>query len=102
MNIFNYFDSDVIAFTFQVEDVERRPQQHYGEYYWLGPELTLYTQGRYILIFLVVLINLTLASPTWRFLTGIYLGSHYIPLMVLWLASTATEDHCRMPVAWHI
>ena len=22
--------------------------------------------------------------------------------MVLWLASTATEDHCRMPVAWHI
>ena len=22
--------------------------------------------------------------------------------MVLWLASTATEDHCRIPVAWHI
>ena len=22
--------------------------------------------------------------------------------MVLWLASTATEDHCYMPVAWHI
>ena len=22
--------------------------------------------------------------------------------MVLWLASTATEDHFRMPVAWHI
>ena len=22
--------------------------------------------------------------------------------MVLWLARTSTEDHCRMPVAWHI
>ena len=22
--------------------------------------------------------------------------------MVPWLASTATEDHCYMPVAWHI
>ena len=22
--------------------------------------------------------------------------------MVLWLASTATEEHCYMPVAWHI
>ena len=23
-------------------------------------------------------------------------------VMVLWLASTATEDHCHMPVSWHI
>ena len=23
-------------------------------------------------------------------------------MMVLWLASTATEDRCYMPVAWHI
>ena len=25
-----------------------------------------------------------------------------VKCMVPWLASTATEDHCYMPVAWHI
>ena len=34
-----------------MEDGERRSQSNSGEYYWLGPELTQNTRGRYIPIF---------------------------------------------------
>ena len=42
-----------------MEDGERRSQPYYGEHYLLGPDFTQNTQGRYILIFPVVLITLT-------------------------------------------
>ena len=57
--IFNYSDSDVLTLTFRLEDGERRPQPHSGEYYCLGPDLTENTRRRYILIFAAVLITLT-------------------------------------------
>ena len=48
LNRFNLFDSDVLPFTFNVEDGEIRSQSHSREYYWLGPYLTQNTQGLYI------------------------------------------------------
>ena len=43
-----------------MEGGERGSQQHYGEYSWLGPDLTQNTQGQYILIFPAVVGMLTL------------------------------------------
>ena len=57
--IFIYIESNVLLFTFRVEYVERRSQSNYIEYDWLVTDLTQNTRGRYILIFLVVLITPT-------------------------------------------
>ena len=57
---FNHFDSDFIPFTLFMEDGERHSQSHSGEYYWLVPDLTLSTLGRYITIFPVAVVMLTL------------------------------------------
>ena len=38
--LFNYLYSDVLNFTFRVEDGERRSQRYSGEHDWLGPYLT--------------------------------------------------------------
>ena len=54
-----YSNSDVLPFTFHVEGIETRSQSYSREYGWLGLDLTRNTQGRYILIFLDVLINTT-------------------------------------------
>ena len=43
-----------------MEGGERNFQSHSVEYYWLGPDLTQNTQGRYILILPVVVVMLTL------------------------------------------
>ena len=42
-----------------MEGGERRSQSHSGEYYWLGPDLTQNTRGRYIHIFMVEVVMLT-------------------------------------------
>ena len=44
-------DSNVLSFTFCVEDGERRSQPYSVEYDWLSPDLTQNTQGHYIPIF---------------------------------------------------
>ena len=43
-----------------MEGGERRSQSHSGEYYWLGPDLTQNIWVRYIPIFPVVVVMLTL------------------------------------------
>ena len=53
---YNYFDSGVLPFNFRVEYGERCSQSHSGEYDWLVPYPTRNIQGRYIPIFLVVMI----------------------------------------------
>ena len=42
----NYYVSDVLIFTFHVEDGEICSQSHSGEYYQLGPDPMQNTQGR--------------------------------------------------------
>ena len=42
-----------------MEGGERLSQSHFGEYYWLGPDPTQNTGGKYIPIFLVAVIILT-------------------------------------------
>ena len=64
---FNYFDSDVLTFTFCMEDGERCPQSHSVEYDWIGPEPTRNSRRRYISTLLVSLITQTPASPAQRF-----------------------------------
>ena len=59
-----------------LEDGERQSQPYSREHDWFGPDLMWNTLGRYILIFLSVLIN-----PTRMLLiTGPKLVSHYPPL----------------------
>ena len=55
----DYSDSDILPFTFHVEDGKRCHQSHSRKYDWLVPDLTKNTRGCYILIFLGVLITPT-------------------------------------------
>ena len=59
MTQFNYFDSNLLPFTFPMEYDEILSQSHYIEYDWLIPDLTWNTWGRYIPVFPVVLMTLT-------------------------------------------
>ena len=43
---FNYLDSGVLPFTFNVEDVKRHSQSCSDGHYWFRPDLTLNTWGR--------------------------------------------------------
>ena len=43
---FNYLDSNVIPFTFHLEDGERRSQSCSDEHDWFSPDLTQNNQGR--------------------------------------------------------
>ena len=43
---FNYLYSDVLPFTFQMEDVERRSQSCSDENDWFSPDLMRNTRGR--------------------------------------------------------
>ena len=67
-----------------MEDGERRPQSHFEDYYWLGPDLTQNTRVCYILIFSAVLI------------TTVVVRSSSLPIAV-------TDPVSRYPpVAWRL
>ena len=57
LSLFNYLDSDVLPYTFCVEDYEIHSQPHSIEYDGLVPDLTKNIGGNYILTFLVDLIT---------------------------------------------
>ena len=63
-----------------MEDGEQISQSHSVEYDWLDPDLTLNTRGRYIFIFLVILIIPFVLQSIYKPITVPDPGSHYLPL----------------------
>ena len=89
-----------------MEDVERRSQSNSVEYDWLGPDLTRNTKGRYILIFLAVLISLTKygmyqSKSRYRIIHLLRGGSYNLNMLRMFSASVLhthvnhTEYHSR-------
>ena len=84
---FNYLDSDVLPFSFRVEDGERRSQPYSREYDWLGPDLTLNTQGPYTLVLPEVFITLVTVWPSFKTndctLFGITLSASCVGVIII-------------------